>query len=1250
MQHHRIEASLRRLVQVSICLFVLLAPDSQRAAAQGLPIGSDDSTLFSTAVAPNVVLMIDNSGSMNHVVWHESYDSSVPASTSGCTFFNDSWTYYVRSSYYWSGSNPNDSTVEPGTYTICNNTREIFLDSDVAAAGNSTRWTGHYLNWYFSNAADAVASQIAATGNGTVSACLGGGTFPLYRRARVTAAKDVLREVICEVNAVGAVRFGIAQFRRSHYPDIDSSSSDPSGAYVRVPINDYLDSETSSPFVYSLNGVTQSHGDHLDDAIDALEGETWTPLAESLFQVYTYLMSRESSKRPVGADGSTLFPEYEYRTTDSSFGGPFSSSGPPTVPDSPVQYDCQKNFVIIITDGEPTRDDFDEVAAGYNLVNGFDDFDDLIGDYNPDGEDEEPGGFTGCSNCEATRWLDDVAMFMQNNDFRPDLSGDQVIDVYTVGFTTSAFANAILQKTADVGNGQFFFSNDARTLSAAIVSAVTDIIQKSQGFTAATVPASRSTDGNNFFTTYFNPRPREAFWDGHLKLFEFTLAGEIRDKPVVAGTLGECALDDPNEPAECASGPLKLNLNGWWDAADEVPAADEGAVDPRNLFVSDFPPAPATIPTVPPAFTSATIDEYDLGLDIVDPASEIAKYSGVGNGTSGIGNLGALADAIVRWIRGCEFGSGPCIDRGDGEKLWDIFHSTPVVVGPPNAPISNLGYREFARKYAHRKRVIYAGSNGGFVHGFDAGEWRTTISPDVPAPPGYDRGTGTEEMGFMPYPGRRNIKELPIDLPPREYYMVDGSPQAADVWLYPSALASPSGASSWNDWRTVLIGGMREGGEVLYALDVTNPPDDASPGGIAGGPAYPGYMWEFPCEQAACDSIRPLMGETWSEPVITRVKVTVNCSGSSCTTYDRWVAIFGTGYSAEGDPNEPTLYDASMTATTSRKGRGIVMVDITTGQVLAARSFDANPALGVPEMQYAFASAPAVFDLDFDGYADVVYIGDLGGNVWKWVVRAPGQDPINGAGDESQPDWPFVRYFEATPCTAPDCSTSRYKSMYFPASGTFFQGDIFLAFGTGARRQLDFIGTVPEERDRFFVIKDQDPFELNPPAGSFSAARYDDDDGDGQIDVVDRDTLQLQSGCQPPPVGAIGFYAEGIDGEKFVTSAQIFFGIVLTGSYVPNVSTSPCDVGGQAFLHVFDLLCGAGELPGDLPTDPLEDRVPIGQGMPNVPRISVGALDAQDPNDCDNMVVMVTSDGDAFTDCPTTAPSSGVRMKSWRDE
>ena len=37
-------------------------------------------------------------------------------------------------------------------------------------------------------------------------------------------------------------------------------------------------------------------------------------------------------------------------------------------------------------------------------------------------------------------------------------------------------------------------------------------------------------------------------------------------------------------------------------------------------------------------------------------------------------------------------------------------------------------------------------------------------------------------------------------------------------------------------------------------------------------------------------------------------------------------------------------------------------------------------------MHYAFAATPAVYDLDFDGYADVVYAVDLGGNVWKWVI------------------------------------------------------------------------------------------------------------------------------------------------------------------------------------------------------------------------------------------------------------------------
>ena len=161
-------------------------------------------------------------------------------------------------------------------------------------------------------------------------------------------------------------------------------------------------------------------------------------------------------------------------------------------------------------------------------------------------------------------------------------------------------------------------------------------------------------------------------------------------------------------------------------------------------------------------------------------------------------------------------------------------------------------------------------------------------------------------------------------------------------------------------WRTVLIGGMRQGGRALFALDVTNPPDTANPSGVSGGPSFPGYLWEFPCEStnALCTGtglpgqphLRAYMGETWSEPVITKVKVRIDCTDTTTTTcprYDRWVAIFGAGYDENADPNKPqsatpsaTQYDSSNTTTTIREGRALFMVDIKSGKVLAMKRYD----------------------------------------------------------------------------------------------------------------------------------------------------------------------------------------------------------------------------------------------------------------------------------------------------------------------
>ncbi len=134
----------------------------------------------------------------------------------------------------------------------------------------------------------------------------------------------------------------------------------------------------------------------------------------------------------------------------------------------------------------------------------------------------------------------------------------------------------------------------------------------------------------------------------------------------------------------------------------------------------------------------------------------------------------------------------------------------------------------------------------------------------------------------------------------------------------------------------------------------------------------------------------------------------------------------------------------------------------------------------------------------------------------------------------------------------------------------------------------------------------------------------------------------------------MGYYFEGDAGEKFITKSVIFFGVVLTGSYVPApADADACSSSGQAYLYGFHLLCGEGAFPPESDGDPKQCRIEIGDGdggLPNAPRVSVGPVDDDDDDDdCEDMVVVITSEGSGFEDCLTERPGSGLRVKSWRD-
>ncbi len=1195
-------------------------------------------------------------------------------------------------------------------------------DPDIEVPSGSTMQVKfQYLDFLFStvgaSARETVfAPTFANDGMRNYSSCLAytgaANEYEVYRRSRLIALHKILQTVVCEVNEKGIARFGVAQFRYRG----TGGNGNVQGGYAVLPINDFkVWDEGTNQYVsnrYDLHGfVNTTHADHLERVIQKIGPDSTTPLAETLFQSYTYFMSREYDKLPEGRDWEgdstgVKFPVYSYDTSqpDASdpkdldiVGGHFlalsGQDANAAAPECPVESYCQKNFILFITDGGSFHDTFSYDLTNFPLTDpvdtgqGFADFDSLIGDHyrNSDGTADETEWSV---NNKKVQLMDDISYFMNRWDFMPDetnFPGSQTIDTYTVGYALETGGDSNLERTAHNGNGLYFESADSDQLAADLVEAIADMIDKAQSFTSATVPASRTADGNNFYSSYFRPTKDSPFWEGHLRAFDFTLRGDILTSE------GKCAVGtDVEAVSPCANnGKLRITALPFWDAAEHVPVPMS-----RNLYVAK---GSSSFATRSPLWSTITRTELELlPSDLLHPLYSAAitptlqleiDALGVGDdidvelATESEASLDALTTMISKNIAGCEFGTSCTTrtdDAGTPTLLADIYHSNPVVVGSPNSSINEPSYRDFRNTYRSRTRVIYAGSNGGFLHGFDAGTWVST-DPDTSetlAIPYHDRGTGVELFGFMPSKVRSTAHELPTHTSfPRNWYGVDGSPVVGDVWLYrdmdtdgavDATLPTADDPKTESQWRTILLGGLRQGGNGYYALDITNPGDSTN---------YPGYLWEFPCDALYCGSSinadtaseSDYMGETWSESIITRVRVLGDVDTYTGNGQERWVAIFGAGYSEEGDPNS-AQYEDDTDDNDAKKGRAIYMVDITTGRVLAKKYwskvavFSGSTQVGFPEMRYAIASQPVVYDLDFDGFADVIYIGDVGGNLWKWVVSDFGDDPINNGtynDDVAQPAWSFRLFFRSPAVTEPavgavpdfTLTDNLFRSIYFPPTGVLRSGNLKLAFGTGDRANVsrwDEDG-LTTNNNRFYVVTDEDPLDEGASIPNALTGYLAESDlaTNAQLNAAWDET----SGTCGPLASYDGFMIDARDAEMFVTNSAIFLGDVITGSFVPPDpnGTNLCEASGKAWTYRFSVDCGMPPNEDDSTNQDAERRKSIGDGMPTRPRVSAGSLaDASNSSDpCANRVVIVTSDGSVDNECHGTSAKSGSGVRSW---
>ena len=279
--------------------------------------------------------------------------------------------------------------------------------------------------------------------------------------------------------------------------------------------------------------------------------------------------------------------------------------------------------------------------------------------------------------------------------------------------------------------------------------------------------------------------------------------------------------------------------------------------------------------------------------------------------------------------------------RGDGRewKLGDSNHSNPIVVGPPDGAAIQMGdgYQDFMNTWVDRRKVVYVGANDGMLHCFDV-------------------LTGEELWGFIPYNLLPKLKNMwAVEVATGERYSardiyVDGSPMVADVYIDVDGDAS-------KEWTTILISGQGSGNgsglgggiNYYFALDITDPD-------------YPQPLWEF---------THDFLGETWSVPVVGKIRK----NGE-----DAWLAFMGSGY--DNNPSDTV-------------GNVFYAVDAETGEYFwgfYAGEVDTSVGLGwnIPN---TIPCSPSIVDINQDGHADRVYVGDLDGRVWKVDVSIDYQDP-----------------------------------------------------------------------------------------------------------------------------------------------------------------------------------------------------------------------------------------------------------------
>jgi type IV pilus assembly protein PilY1 len=240
---------------------------------------------------------------------------------------------------------------------------------------------------------------------------------------------------------------------------------------------------------HAMENIATGRASMISD-VNGLTAGGYTPLSETLYEAALYF---RGGKVDYGNPGSVAASR---NPSDTS------------LYQSPLNVSCQKNFIVYLTDGEPTRD----VDADAKIVAMTDATGASFGSFVPGGTcDAEtyPAGFSPSGG----ECLDDLAEFMYEGDLSSQ-PGKQSVTTYTIGFTVDL---PILADTAARSGGAYYTANDTATLSNALSNIVTSILDTQTTFISPTVSVNsfnRTRNLNDLFISVFKASPG-VHWPGN---------------------------------------------------------------------------------------------------------------------------------------------------------------------------------------------------------------------------------------------------------------------------------------------------------------------------------------------------------------------------------------------------------------------------------------------------------------------------------------------------------------------------------------------------------------------------------------------------------------------------------------------------------------------------------------------------------------------------------------------------------------